>query len=282
MKQWITTSLWKISRSTLLLFAAVLLVGGMTPLQAHAGATRTHVLAAAKFFQGLPGTTVITNARTGDQYVYNPKRNEERYTPESSFKVANALIGLEEKAVADEYEVKRWDGVVRQFEVWNRDHSLASAMRNSAIWYYQAMARDIGSEKMQRDIDLIGYGNRDISGGIDSFWLNSSLKISAREQVAFIGKLVNETLPFGEQNMKTVKRIMIDDDQDDYTIHGKTGTRLSDMGLGWYVGYVETKGSVWEFATNVDGSGATARSITLNCLESLHIIKLPDAEPVQE
>ncbi|NBC70244.1 class D beta-lactamase [Paenibacillus sacheonensis] len=251
----------------------------MTPLQAQAGAPRTHVWKAEALFKGIPGTMIIKNAKTGEQYVYNPKRSMERYTPESSFKVANALIGLEEKAVADEYEVKRWDGVVRQFDVWNRDHSLASAMRASAIWYYQAMARDIGSEKMQRDLDRIGYGNRDISGGIDTFWLNSSLEISAQEQIAFIEKLVKETLPFSEQNMKTVKRIMIDNDQDDYTIHGKTGTRLSDMGLGWYVGYVETKKNVWEFATNIDGSGSTARNITLEGLESLHIIDPPDAEP---
>ncbi|MFC5648556.1 class D beta-lactamase [Paenibacillus solisilvae] len=265
-------------RIALLLFAVILLVSGMTPLQVQAETAHTHELKIDSLFQGTPGTTVIKNLKTGKQYVYNQLRSVQRYTPESSFKVANALIGLEEKAVADEYEVKRWDGVIRQFDVWNRDHTLASAMRNSAIWYYQAMALDIGSERMQRDVDRIGYGNGDISGGIDTFWLNSSLRISAQEQVEFIEKLVNETLPFGEQNMKTVKRIMIDDEQDDYTIHGKTGTRLSDMGLGWYVGYVETKRNIWVFATNVDSSGTTARNITMDCLEKLHIISRPDTE----
>ncbi|WP_188991776.1 class D beta-lactamase [Paenibacillus nasutitermitis] len=248
----------------------------MTPLQVQAEPALTHELKKDALFQGTPGTMIIKNLKTGKQFVYNQKRSIQPYTPESSFKVANALFGLEEEAVADEYEVKRWDGVIRQFEVWNRDHSLASAMRQSAIWFYQALARDIGSDAMQRNLDRIGYGNRDISGGIDTFWLDSSLKISAQEQIDFLEELVNESLPFQKQNMKTVKRMMIDDDQDDYTIHGKTGTRLSDMGLGWYVGYVETKRNIWIFATNVDSSGTTARNITLESLEKLHIINRPD------
>lgn len=234
--------------------------------------SETKELHVEDLFHGVPGTTVIKNLKTDKVYTYNLERSNTRYTPESSFKVPNALIGLEEHAVQDEYDVKRWDGVVRQFDTWNRDHTLASAMRYSAIWYYQAMARDIGSERMQANLDRIDYGNRDISGGIDTFWLNSSLTISAQEQAHFMEELVEETLPFGEQTMKTVKRIMIDNEQDDYTIHGKTGTRLSDMGLGWYVGYVETDRGTWVFATNVDSSGTTAKTITLECLEELNIL----------
>lgn len=76
------------------------------------------------------------------------------------------------------------------------------------------MARDIGAERMKSYVERIHYGNMDISGGIDTFWLNSSLKISAEEQAGFMEDLVEETLPFQEQTLKTVKRIMIDNDQD--------------------------------------------------------------------
>lgn len=230
-------------------------------------------LQADRLFADTSGTIVMKNLKNNKMYAYNLKRSKERFTPESTFKVPNALIGLEEKAVEDEYDVKRWDGTVRQFEEWNRDHTLGSGMRHSVIWYYQAMARDIGAEKMQDHLNRINYGNRDISGGIDTFWLDSSLKISALEQIAFMERLVKETLPFHKQTMKTVKRIMIEDEQDTYTIHGKTGTRLSDTGLGWYVGFVETKKDIWVFATNVDGSGSTAKDITLKCLNKLRIIK---------
>ncbi|MFC0216260.1 class D beta-lactamase [Paenibacillus chartarius] len=224
-------------------------------------------------FNGTEGTFVAKNLRTDKVYVFNPTRSRERFTPESSFKVTNALIGLEEKAVEDEYDVKRWDGIEREFEVWNRDHSLASAMRHSAIWYYQIMARDIGSERMQDYLDRFGYGNRDISGGISNFWLNSSLKISAIEQLDFLEKLVEEQLPVKEKTMKTVKRIMIDLEHDDYTIHGKTGTRLSDMGLGWYIGYVETNKETWIFAINIDGPGSKAKQIALNALQDLRVME---------
>lgn len=135
------------------------------------------------------------------------------------------------------------------------------------------MVRDIGQEQMQDYVNRIGYGNRDISGGIDTFWLNSSLKISAEQQVDFTEKLVEEDLPFQKKTMKTVKRIMIDDEQDEYTVHGKTGTRLSDTGLGWYVGYVETDQDTWVFATNVAGSGATAKQMTLETLKKMKIVK---------
>ncbi|MCS7462151.1 class D beta-lactamase [Paenibacillus doosanensis] len=235
--------------------------------------SRFHQLELEDIFHNTQGTVVLKNLKTNQVYEYNPERSKERFTPESSYKVANALIGLEVKAVADEYEVKRWDGIVREFPGWNRDHSLASAMRESAIWFYQAMARDIGQERMQDYVNRIGYGNRDISGGIDTFWLDSSLKISAEEQAEFIEKLVEEKLPFQKKTMKTVKRIMIDNEQDAYTVHGKTGTRLSDMGLGWYVGYIETDKDIWVFATNVAGSGSTAKQLTLDTLKKMKIVK---------
>ncbi|WP_456287418.1 class D beta-lactamase [Paenibacillus sp. AK002] len=232
----------------------------------------SHGLELEQIFRKSHATLVLKNLKTDQVYTFNSERSKQRFTPESSFKVANALIGLEVKSVADEYEVKRWDGIVREFPVWNRDHSLASAMRESAIWYYQAMARDIGQELMQKYVNRIHYGNRDITGGIDTFWLNSSLKISAVEQAEFIEKLVEENLPFQKKTMKTVKRMMIDDEQDEYTIHGKTGSRLSDMGLGWYVGYIETEKETWVFATNAAGSGTFAKQLTLTTLEKMKIL----------
>lgn len=99
------------------------------------------------------------------------------------------------------------------------------------------------------------------------------MKISAEEQAAFIEKLVEEDLPYQKKTMKTVKRIMIDDEQEEYTVHGKTGTRLSDMGLGWYIGYIETDKDTWVFATNVAGSGATAKQLTMDTLKNMKIIK---------
>lgn len=229
-------------------------------------------LAVKRLFDGKQGTIALKNLKSDKIYVYNKRRSAERYTPESTFKVPNALIGLQTEAVSDEYQVKRWDGVVHDIPEWNKDHTLASGMRHSVIWYYQQMARDIEAGDMQKYITLLQYGNQDISGGIDQFWLDSSLKISALEQVDFMEKLVEEELPFDDQIMRTIKRIMVNEEADSYTLHGKTGTRLSDMGLGWYIGFIETDKAYWVFAANIDGSGSKARSITMDVLEEMNII----------
>ncbi|MBT2605910.1 class D beta-lactamase [Bacillus sp. ISL-53] len=258
---------------TLCFILFLLVTGSMGTIHASANDQKVKELDIGDSFDGSEGTMVLQNLKNDKVFIYNKQRSKVRYTPESTFKVANALIGLQTKAVSDEYEVKRWDGVIREFEDWNRDHTLASAMRHSVIWYYQAMARDIGTENMQQYVNLLDYGNRDISGGIDQFWLDSSIKISAREQVQFIENLVEEKLPIDKQHMRTVKRIMINEEADSYVLHGKTGTRLSDMGLGWYVGYIETDKGEWAFATNMDASGSKAKTITLEALKELDIIE---------
>ncbi len=226
----------------------------------------------AEFFSDHNGTFILRDVKTGKTFVYNQERANTRQTPESTFKVPNALIGLQVKAVRDEYDVKRWDSVKHEFDTWNRDHTLGSAMRESAIWYYQEMARDIGEQHMNDWVQKISYGNEDISGGIDQFWLSSSLKISPLEQVDFMEKLYKEELPFDSPVMKTVKRMMIQVEGDHYTLYGKTGTRLSDLGLGWFVGFIKVDNRSYVFVTNIDSSGTKAKNITLDILKKYHLI----------
>ncbi|AEP89267.1 beta-lactamase [Bacillus subtilis subsp. subtilis str. RO-NN-1] len=223
-------------------------------------------------FKDTDGTFILHDLQKDQTFVYNRKRANQRQTPQSTFKVVNALIGLQVKAVKDEYDVKRWDGVKREFESWNRDHTLGSAMRESAIWYYQALARDIGEERMKTWLHTLSYGNEDISGGIDQFWLQSSLTISPLEQETFLEKLVKEELPFDKPVMKTVKRMMIQEEGDHYTLYGKTGTRLTDMGLGWFVGFIKTEHGSYVFVTNVDDSGTKAKNITVDILKKYGLI----------
>lgn len=145
-------------------------------------------------------------------------------------------------------------------------------MRESAIWYYQEMARDIGEQRMNDWVEKISYGNEDMSGGIDRFWLSSSLKISPYEQVDFMEKLYKEELPFDRPVMKTVKRMMIQAEGDHYTLYGKTGTRLSDSGLGWFVGFIKVDDRSYVFAANIDSTGTIAKNITLDILKKYQLI----------
>ncbi|MCF6136574.1 class D beta-lactamase [Pseudalkalibacillus berkeleyi] len=237
------------------------------------GDQKTKEIDLSHFFSHHDGTFILKKLNNNKMYVYNSERADTLFTPESTFKVPNALIGLEVGAVRDEYDVKRWDGIERQFEIWNEDHTLGSGMRYSVIWYYQAMARDIGNENMQTWISNLSYGNEDISGGIDQFWLNSSLELTPFQQADFMEQLYKEELPFTKKNMKTVKRMMIQKDEDNYVVYGKTGTRLSDFGLGWFVGFVENKQGAYVFVTNINASGTTASNITYEILKEMKIIQ---------
>ena len=207
--------------------------------------------------RGVSGTAIVFDESAGRYLVFDRQRAETPFLPASTFKVFNAMVALETGAVKDEYDVVRWDGVERQFKDWNRDQSLASAMKFSAVWFYQEMARRAGQKRMQEWIDKVGYGNRDIGGGIDHFWLTGALRISAVEQIAFLRRLAAGTLPFSARSQETVRRITIQESAPEFVLHGKTGLASHDdiareQDFGWYVGWVERGGQRWFFALNMD------------------------------
>ncbi len=96
----------------------------------------------------------------------------------------------------DEFQVFPRDGEKRWLDAWNRDQDLRSSMRNSVVWVYEGFARAIGAEREAEFLQRLRYGNMDISGGLATFWLDESLKISAHEQVAFLRGLSRNELPF--------------------------------------------------------------------------------------
>lgn len=87
--------------------------------------------------------------------------------------------------------------------------------------------------------------------------------------------------------MDIVKRIMIQQKTDEYTLRGKTGwaqteTRKKEIkeNTGWFTGYVETKDNVYFFATCVQYTGTENKNfikcrkeISLKALKELGIIK---------
>jgi beta-lactamase class D len=207
----------------------------------------------ATYFGRLTGAFVLFDLRHDTLTRYNPVECRTRYSPASTFKILNSLIGLETGVIPDEHFVIPWDGVERWNPAWNRDHDLASAIANSVVWYYQELARRVGIDSMQKYVAAAGYGNQDISGGISHFWLGSSLLISADEQVLFLRKLVEGTLPFSRRSLDIVRRITIVEKTPEYTLHGKTGlaTPRDSSVVGWYVGWVERGPDLYLFALNL-------------------------------
>ena len=135
--------------------------------------------------------------------------------------------------------VFEWDGVERSVASWNGDHTLATAFENSVVWAYQEIARRIGEDRMRDYVGRAGYGNADIGGGIDRFWLTGDLRISPMEQVVFLEQLHERRLPFSGRTMDLVEGIMVEERGPGYVLRAKTGlANGTPADIGWYVGYV--------------------------------------------
>lgn len=206
---------------------------------------------------GTEGVFVVRRARRGSLLASDEQRARRAYLPASTFKIPNSLIAIETGVVADaDHPTFGWDGVTREFEAWNRDHTLRSAFKASAVPVYQEIARRIGPERMARYVAQFDYGNRDTSGEIDGFWLRGRLRISAAQQAAFLERLYAEELPLERRTQTIVKDIMLLDESDLGVLRGKTGAVGLEQGgqasLGWLVGWLERVGDAYVFALNLD------------------------------
>jgi|SRR5579871_861938 len=181
-------------------------------------------------------------------------RSGEPKLPASTFKIANSLIALETGVVADpDKDVFKWDGVKYDNEAWNKDQTLRSAIAVSDFPVYQEIARRIGQERMQKYVDLLDYGNRNIGGGIDQFWVKGDLRIDPVQQVDFVDRLRRRTLPVSKRSQDLVADIMPVTKVGDAVIRAKTGLTDSAHGsLGWLVGWAEKGGADTVFALNLD------------------------------
>jgi beta-lactamase class D len=197
------------------------------------------------------GSFVLYDQQHDSYIFYNQSQVEQSFSPASTFKICNSLIGLETGVIRDQHHVIPWDSIVRN-PVWDKDFDLKDAFANSAVWYYQELARRVGAQQMKYWIDQANYGNRDTAGGIDQFWLSGGLRISPAQQIDFLRRLHDGQLPFSKRSMDIVRDIMIVKDTSGYVVRGKTGWGGQEgTDIGWYVGYVETSDNVYYFANCV-------------------------------
>ncbi len=229
--------------------------------------SRAELDAARERLAGLPATLVVVDpqdhrvvARLGRRLASDPA------PPCSTFKIPNTLIALEEGAVSlEDHAIPRDrdrvpDDDWRARGRWAEDQDLRSALRYSTVWYFQEVARRVGGEAMAGWMERFDYGNRDLSGGIDTFWLGSSLRISADEQAAFLARLVGGELPVAEEHLSLLEEGIRRDGGEGWTWYGKTGScqnpppetvapgkTYGDFPddtpwVGWMVGWVERDG----------------------------------------
>jgi beta-lactamase class D len=172
-------------------------------------------------------------------HYYNLPGCTTRLLPASTFKIFNSLVALETDVAPDDQFIIPWDSVKRGHG-WDRDMNMRDAFRLSNVAYYQEIARRIGRQRMQHYLDTVKYGNMDMGGAIDTFWLNDSLQISADEQAGFIKKLYFNELPFSERTQRIVRSMMLHDEAPQYKLYYKTGWGiLPNKQILWVVGFAE-------------------------------------------
>ncbi|NDD63490.1 MAG: class D beta-lactamase [Acidobacteria bacterium] len=204
---------------------------------------------------GVSGTIVIERADGKRRYVYDSARARRPFPVASTFKIFNSLIALEEKVIAGPADLFKWDGTTRSIADWNRDQTLRSAYRVSCVWCYQELARRIGPEKYLFHLNRAGYGRLSPVFRLTEFWLDGTLRLSADDQVAFLRRLVDRSLPYRADSYEMLREIMLMESGPGiaYSLRAKTGwSTLETPGVGWYIGYTESARGVWIFALNID------------------------------
>jgi beta-lactamase class D len=228
-----------------------------------------------KYFDSakVDGCFSMVNNQDGAVTVYNMKLDTQRVLPASTFKIVNSLIGLETGRITGADMVIKWDGVKRWNEDWNKDLTMAEAFKVSAVNYYQEVARRIGRDTMKHWLDTLHYGNMDISGPIDSFWLNNTLKISPDEQLGLVKKLYFDKLPFSKTTQQTVRDVMLQENNTLYKLSYKTGWGFdeSQNAIGWITGWIEENRHVYFFVLLVKSpdKDIDMRTVRMNILKGI-------------
>jgi beta-lactamase class D len=204
------------------------------------------------------GCFLIRDLATGDERVSDATRCAEPHRPYSTFKVPNALIGVELGILDGPDAPMAWDRKKHPpkdwwMEDWKQPQTLRTAIKISAVPVFQNLALQIGRERMQRALDDLQYGNRDIGDEkmLDHFWLDGPIRISAREQVAFMGALAEGRLPVSARAQSVVRDVILREERGDWKLFYKTGSGPKEDATGalvWLVGWLEHGADRWPFA----------------------------------
>ena len=229
------------------------------------------------WFSGYEGSFVLYDLNGDTWNVYDMEQATLRTAPNSTYKIYDALFGLEEGVIAPDDSFMAWDGTNHPFEAWNRNQDLFSAMQSSVNWYFEEIDKQIGSSAIQNYIRKIGYGNEIVNADLSAYWMQGALKISPIEQVELLTALYNNQFDFAPENINAIKNSICLFSSEGKNFYGKTGTgRIDGQDVnGWFVGYMETTGNTYFFATNIqaaeNATGSKASEISLSILSHMGI-----------
>lgn len=197
---------------------------------------------------------IIINGFTDEIVLEMGPHINERISPYSTFKITLSLMGYDAEILKDE-KTPTWDfqeGYDDFLEPWKGPQTPQSWMKYSCVWYSKILALQLGLEKIQSYLTSIEYGNGDMSGGLAQpgptkvAWINSSLKISPKEQVDFIQKMISGQLPISPKAIQMTKLLLFKEESPEgWKLFGRTG-------YGWFVGWIEKDHNFFPFAYHIN------------------------------
>lgn len=232
--------------------------------------------------------SIVTYDYNNNQWIVSDTIGIKKETlPASTFKIINLLIALETNTIKDENEIVEWVGKTDTIKYGYRpdiyhDMTIKEAFEVSAGWVFIELAKKIGIEKYMKYLALCNYGNQNFTQPDIDFWNFGRFGISPMNQVEFLKHLYDEKLPFTKRNMAIVKRVMVSEQTETFTLRSKTGwTRDNNINTGWWIGYIETKKGPFIFATRLLQNrtqkradfGSCRKNITLKVFKDLKIIE---------
>ncbi|HHK0631374.1 TPA: penicillin-binding transpeptidase domain-containing protein, partial [Pseudomonas aeruginosa] len=100
--------------------------------------------------EAVNGVFVLCKSSSKSCATNDLARASKEYLPASTFKIPNAIIGLETGVIKNEHQVFKWDGKPRAMKQWERDLTLRGAIQVSAVPVFQQIAREVGEVRMQK------------------------------------------------------------------------------------------------------------------------------------
>lgn len=279
----------KIRGYLICLFVSTVIIGCVPILSAYASdqtgyhfdTTRKNItqLNLSSNFGNYTGSFVLYDQATDKWNIYNIDNASTRIPPNSTYKIYDALLGLESGIITPEHSTFTWNGEPCPFDSWESDQDLTSAMHNSVNWYFQAIDSQAGFQSVKTFLQTINYGNQNTGTNLNLYWTDFSLKISPIEQVELLQNFYQNNFHFDRKNIQAVKNALLLSTTSSGSLYGKTGTgRVNGKDVnGWFVGYIESDNNTYYFATNIqapsNATGSQATEITEAILSDFGIWK---------
>ena len=199
------------------------------------------------------GLAGLSSATSIDAALEAPARNRllvcgdanRRFTPCSTFKIPSALIGLRLGVLKGKETRLGGDGAMHEMKEWNGDLTMEEAFRVACVPYVQKLMSRLRKDDVLRELKTMNYGDCDLSAwnetGHNTFWLESTLKISPLEQVRFLQALFDAGGNARSKEAAVLRDVMTLGRRGDVEVFGKTGTgRNYDTNRleGWFVGFL--------------------------------------------